>query len=451
MDILTRIDDAVATLAETRRLLALPTATIPTRVRASDNLLSILEQAKAGAVLVLDMDFNQSLDYWTTTKPVTLQAAVDPGPGRISQFKPLPTIRGFATLGPNTTLRAIRCEGHIPEGTVITAGPSTALDRVIVYGSPKGQHRGIAGNNTDLSIDNSHIGNIWKDQDTQAVGGWTNAKRHRIWNTYLESSGENICYGGSDSITAALSPEDIDIFNCDIVKPLAWRGRTDMTVKNLFELKNAKNVRLRSCRLDNSWAQGQTGYAILLSIRNQDGSGNPIQRNPWATVEDVLIEDCIMRHLGAGLKITGHDDGQISGSMKNVMVRRNTFEDIDAVAYSTLNPDGSTTYGDGRQLLLQMGCENLALENNRWSGRNFNTFITFGPPDRKYVNFRYVDNSAYEGDYGIHGEASPGLGKLALDFYAPTGYVWERNTVIKAQRPTSDIVYPNGTTVIKAA
>ena len=43
-------------------------------------------------------------------------------------------------------------------------------------------------------------------------------------------------------------------------------------VKNLFELKNARNVLVERNVFENNWANGQAGYAILFTPRNQEGT-----------------------------------------------------------------------------------------------------------------------------------------------------------------------------------
>ena len=50
---------------------------------------------------------------------------------------------------------------------------------------------------------------------------------------------------------------------------------TKWTVKNLFELKNAQQVTIDGNVIENVWAAGQYGYAIVLTPRNQNGSAPP--------------------------------------------------------------------------------------------------------------------------------------------------------------------------------
>lgn len=432
MDIVDRLNQAKSTIDEALRLL---TPSVPTvLVRQGDNLLSILEQAIAGTIVTIEPTFSAFLGYWSITKPVTITSSVDPGPGRVSPQSPLPTLVGLLDIqAPQVTLDAVRTVGHTADGTLITAFKGTLLNRVLALGSPMGQHRGVLANAEDVMVVDAHIGNIWKDIDTQAVACWQFTKRLRIVNAFLEASGENFIAGGADAPSESDIPTDISIVGSTLYKPVSWRGKLGLTAKNLLELKNVRKFLMKDCILENSWQNGQEGYAIVLHVRNQDGT------NPWATVEDVLIEDVVSRHLGGGISLSGHDDGgKLSGTMRDVTLRHCQFEDIDPVRYG----------GSGRQLIIQNGGKNLTFEDSQWSGQNLNTALTFGIPSYKVEGFRYVRNKAMEGQYGIHGEGAAGLGKAVLDFYCPSGYEWSGNMLV---RGADDVItYPAGTTMVTA-
>ena len=44
------------------------------------------------------------------------------------------------------------------------------------------------------------------------------------------------------------------------------------SVKNLLELKMGRNVIIDGNVLENSWGDAQIGYAVLFTVRNQDGT-----------------------------------------------------------------------------------------------------------------------------------------------------------------------------------
>ena len=43
------------------------------------------------------------------------------------------------------------------------------------------------------------------------------------------------------------------------------------SVKNIFELKNARRVLAEGNVLEHNWQHDQNGFAILFTVRNQDG------------------------------------------------------------------------------------------------------------------------------------------------------------------------------------
>jgi len=46
-----------------------------------------------------------------------------------------------------------------------------------------------------------------------------------------------------------------------------------------------------------NWADAQNGFAILFTVRNQDGGA------PWASIEDVTFRGNVIRHAGGGVNI----------------------------------------------------------------------------------------------------------------------------------------------------
>ena len=73
---------------------------------------------------------------------------------------------------------------------------------------------------------------------------------------------------------AGVVPSDITVEDNFFTKNPSWRGTT-WTVKNLFELKNARRVLVRHNIMQFNWSGAQAGYAIVLTPRNSNGT------NPW--------------------------------------------------------------------------------------------------------------------------------------------------------------------------
>src|SRR5437660_308222 len=153
-------------------------------------------------------------------------------------------------------------------------------DRVYAHCDPSlGQKRGISLNSASTTITGSYIFDIKAvGQDSQAICGWNGPGPFIITNNYLEAAGENLLFGGADPAIPSLVPSDIMISGNLLSKPVAWRSQ-NWSVKNLFELKNARRVFVTDNVFENNWEGGQPGYAILFTVRNQDG------RCPWCQVD----------------------------------------------------------------------------------------------------------------------------------------------------------------------
>ncbi len=96
-------------------------------------------------------------------------------------------------------------------------------------------------------------------------------------------------------------------------KPESWKEK--VTVKTLFELKNAKRVQFVGNLLTNNWK----GSAFRITVRNQDDG------TPFSTIEDVVIKDNIIDGAGEGINILGKDDTYPSQTLKRLAIENNLF------------------------------------------------------------------------------------------------------------------------------
>src|SRR5207247_2173657 len=78
-----------------------------------------------------------------------------------------------------------------------------------------------------------------------------------------------------------------------LFKPLSWKighptyaGRP-WSVKNIFELKNARRVLVEGNLFEHNWRHDQNGFAILFTVRNQGGAA------PCCPVEAVTFRNNI--------------------------------------------------------------------------------------------------------------------------------------------------------------
>jgi hypothetical protein len=223
-----------------------------------------------------------------------------------------------------------------------------------------------------------------------------------IENNYLEGAGENVMFGGSDPAILELTPSRIQVRNNLMAKPVAWRepGQPVWQVKNIFELKNARSVVVEHNVLEHSWQQAQSGYAVLFTVRNQDGGC------PWCQVEDVQFTGNLVRGMAAGIQILGTDPNNPSRQTNHIVVRDNVFDDIDRGAWG----------GDGYFLLLSDAPRDVTIDHNTIVQKQSGGLVKMAHGVAPGVAI--TNNLALHGDYGIIG-TDHGVGTDSINTYLP--------------------------------
>ena len=295
------------------------------------------------------------------------------------------------------------------------------LDRVLITGDPAvGQRRAIALNARNVTIVNCHIHDIKAvGEDSQAIAGWNTPGQIVIRNNYLEAAGENILFGGAHINIPGLIPTGIVVEGNYLTKDREWRGMS-WTVKNLFELKNARGVWVRNNTMAYNWSGAQAGFAVVLTPRNSSG------RTPWVVVQDVHFTGNIIRSSSSVFNILGHDDTAHSEQLSDLEIRDNLAYDIHSG-----NWGGTGTFA-------QIGGEpkNITIDHNTvlhtgqavlfYSGSYIDSNgkkVAGGP----VTGFRFTNNMAKHNAYGIFGSGQS-MGTVSLQYYAP-GYVVRRNVL----------------------
>jgi hypothetical protein len=218
-------------------------------------------------------------------------------------------------------LDGLKIEGTSAYYIDIRGAEAIILDRLLIQAPGGTTHRAIAANGKAITLKRSHIDNVWLqgNADTQAFCAWDAPGPFTVQNNYLEASGENVMFGGANSASAANIPSDILVEGNTIQKRLEWKGQA-RGVKNLFELKSARRVIVRTNTFRHHWTDAQNGYASLFTDRNDEGG------SPWAVVEDVLFEGNTLTDVENGVNILGYDSYQASGRTTRVTVKGNTFQ-----------------------------------------------------------------------------------------------------------------------------
>ena len=276
-------------------------------------------------------------------------------------------------------------DGSTAQGNLDEVPSDLTLDRVYIHGDARvGQKRGVALNSARTTITNSFIADIKGiGFDSQAIAGWNGPGDYLIENNYLEAAGENFILGGTDPSIIGLTPTHIVVRGNPLSKPQAWReAGSPWQVKNLFELKNARDVIIERNVLERNWQAAQSGYAILFTVRNQDGGC------PWCQVEQVQFRQNIVRDVAAGVAILGIDPNHPSRQTNAIVIRDNLFDGIDSSAWG----------GDGSLLQLTDAPRDITVDHNTFIQGTSNGVLKV---DGVVNGFQFTNNIASHGAYGI--------------------------------------------------
>ncbi len=308
------------------------------------------------------------------------------------------------------------------------------IDRCYIHGTTNGTlRRGVTLNSANTTISDSYISDVHEvGADSQAICGWNGPGPYSIVNNYLEAAGENIMFGGADPDVPNLVPSDITVRRNLLSKNLSWYTRVPAwSVKNIFELKNAKRVNVQENILENNWAGSQNGYAILFTVRNQGGSA------PWSTVEDVDFSDNIVRNTPRAINILGQDDTFVSQNAKNFVISNNlivsssSLETADGKCLQITNiPSGSP------------GIENLNLIHNTCVGLGPYPYFIAGDNSTRATGLYIRDNIAMAVTAGTDTSISGNeqFGSAALNSMSGTLWSLQKNILML---PSGSSGYPN--------
>ena len=410
-------------------------------VPSGGDLQRALDSARPGDVVVLAAGATYRGPFtlkakdgpgWVTIRTSTPDESLPPGaridPKKASLLAALESSVNPVLGGPGAHhVRLIGLEIRPRAGSFLTAlvdltgTDHVILDRCFIHGDPqKGARRGVAANSTSTGVIESYLSDF-KEQgaDSQAIAAWNGEGPFAIIDNDLEAAGENILFGGADPSTQNLVPSDIVIRGNLVRKPLAWKAGEEgydgssWSVKNLLELKNARRVLVEQNVFENGWAQSQNGFAILFTVRNQEGTA------PWSTVEDVTFRNNIVRHAGAGVNLLGKDTAP-SGPTRRVQVSSNLFEDIG----------GDRWGGPGTLVQVLQGVSDLVFDHNT-AFQTGNILTAEGDPNPR---FAFRNNICPHNAYGIAGTGTA-PDQSSLEAYFP-GALVHRNVIIGGSGPS---------------
>jgi hypothetical protein len=320
--------------------------------------------------------------------------------------------------------------GEGDEGRMRDLPSDIVIDRCWVHGNATGNsRRGVSLNGIRQAVVDSYVSNFKEvGADSQAIAGWNGPGPFKIVNNYLEGAAENVMFGGADSAIDNIVPSDIEFRHNYLYKPLRWRvgdpsyAGIHWSVKNLFELKNARRVLVEGNVMENSWGDAQTGYAVLLKSANQDRTA------PWSRTVDVTFRNNLVRHAAGAVAVVGRDP-HTEGLTKRVTIENNVFDDINQQKWK----------GPGIFLLVvsspapagypSAGPEDLVVDHNT-AFHTGSTIVADGPPSRGFV---FTNNIAANNTWGVKGSDSS-TGTPTLQTFFP-GYRFARNAIVGGKAP----------------
>jgi hypothetical protein len=310
------------------------------------------------------------------------------------------------------------------------------IDRCYLHGDPRtGARRGVALNSRDAAVVHSYFSDFKEvGADSQAIAGWNGTGPYLIADNYLEAAGENVLFGGADPAIPNLVPADIEVLRNHLAKPLTWRAGTSefqgvaWTVKNLFELKNARRVFVDGNLLEYNWPHAQNGFAILFTVRNQDGA------SPWSTVEDVTFQNNLVQHVACAINILGSDDIHPSQPTRRIAILNNLFVDVGG------------RWGAGRLFQFLEGVSDVRIDHNTALQTDL---AIFGGERTPNVPFVFQNNLVLHNRYGVIGSGTAS-GRPTFDRYFPRAVV-RRNVFVGAPADSypTDNFFPASLDVVR--
>jgi hypothetical protein len=336
------------------------------RLSGKDDLAKAVDDAKCGDTLFLAAGQTYEVStlpskkcddaHYITIRTDTADSKLPPESTRISPawagVASLPGRPSFAQPAGGPAKLMATLEIRTPSGAVVgdhlrfigiewTSRPGSNVNRLIstehgdhivfdrnyihpAEGAEIAHGIGMAEGSHFIGVVNSYISGFnciarsGKCTDATAIGGAHSNDpfgTFKIYNNFLEASGENILFGGAPSKN---NPTDIEIRRNHMFRPMTWKeGEPGYTpspngdpyiVKNNFELKSGIRVLVEANLLENSWGGfSQRGFSMLLSARSQ-ASECPVCR-----VNDITLRYNRIRNVGGVFQISNSPAGKGKG------------------------------------------------------------------------------------------------------------------------------------------
>jgi len=195
----------------------------------------------------------------------------------------------------------------------------------------------------------------------------------------------------------------VDDGGVGVAEAVPTSAGTVWLVKNLFELKNARNVVVEQNIFENHWKDAQAGYAIVLTPRN---SGNACT---WCVVENVRFEFNVLRNVSAGFNILGYDSPEVTRQSRYLTIRNNVVHGVR-----------KSLGGNGWFVLVGDEPRDLMIDHNTIDHDGSTLVNVYGgtaTSPRQITGFTLTNNAARHGYYGMGGSFFAYGNEILARFY----------------------------------
>ena len=302
------------------------------------------------------------------------------------------------------------------------------LDRTYIFGSNTTpiQH-GIYANTQSFALVDSYCDAIVDGgADAQCIGVVEGTGPYLIQNNFLQATGENIMFGGSDPAIVNSVPSDITIMGNVFQKNTAWRGKI-VDVKNFLELKNAQRLLIDGNVFQYDWAAGQS-WPILFRSINQSG------KCTWCVVQDVTFTHNLLQHVPNGIEASAMDPS-LSPALPTarILVRNNLLTDVSGANWGS---QGSSFFVSSNATYV---IHDVIIDHNT----TFSDGKGLSLGDTGHViSLQFSNNLVAYGTYAVFGSGA-GTGTAVFTTFSPD-YVYGQNAFIRNTGSQSG-AYPSGT------
>ena len=179
-------------------------------------------------------------------------------------------------------------------------------------------------------------------------------------------------------------------------------------VKNIFELKAGRRVRVEYNLLENNWKNAQPGYAVLFTPRNQGG------KCTWCVIEQVEFNHNVVRNVGGAFNIAGYDVNAVTAQTNAITIHNNFVYDVT-----------TELGGTGWPFLVGEAVRDVTIDHNTFDFDGSTLVYAYGgtkTAPKPMTGFRFTNNAAPHGQYGING-ANASTGTLTLQMYFPAAQI----------------------------